>query len=75
MRNPSDPESELTAKTAGVAQLLRGSCAFGAVAYHDGSAIKPDQLVVERGYADCLPLLGGGYWREPGSETTMEMKR
>lgn|GEM_PF-2307269 len=72
MLNPSDPTLGPSANSADIAQLMRGARAFGAVAFHDPGQLSPDQVFVARGYADCLPILGGGCWRDPASSVTQE---
>ncbi|MEO0476488.1 MAG: hypothetical protein AAF085_11050 [Planctomycetota bacterium] len=68
-------DSNLTrAEAAEIAQLLRDGAAFGSVAFSENASIPSDGVHVEAGYDDCLPLLGGGCWRDPAtlvqSETT-----
>ena len=72
MLNPSDSNPLHLAISADDAQFLRGAVAFGAVAFHEGASPTPDQLRVDAGYADCLPILGGGCWRDPGSAVAKE---
>jgi len=73
--NPSDLATGKWAINADIAQILRGTVAFGAVAFHEGAALGPEQVHVEPGYADCLPILGGGCWRDPDSPKTKETIR
>lgn len=75
MHNPSDIQVERGAKAAGEAQFLRGRCAFGAVAFHQGVALTPDRVWYDPGYADCLPILGGGCWRDPAHVGVSEASR
>ena len=72
MLNPSDPNTQDSAKIADIAQILRGGGAFGAVLFHEGASPGPERVQVDLGYADCLPLLGGGVWRDPASAITAE---
>lgn len=65
MRNRSDNILLNRAIDAEVAQVLRGMGVFGAVAYHQAGGLGADQLEFEHGYADCLPVLGGGCWKDP----------
>ncbi len=60
------------ADAAEIAQLLRGGCAFGAVAYSENACIRSEAVHVESGYDDCLPILGGGCWRDPASPNHTE---
>lgn len=72
MLNPSDPTMQNPAGIADIAQYLRGSCAFGAVAFHEVASLGPEHVYVELGYGDCLPQLDGGVWRAPALATTTE---
>ena len=72
MLNPSDPSSPNPAEMADVAQIWRSGGAFGAVAFYEGASPGPERVQVDLGYADCLPLLGGGVWRDPASAITAE---
>ena len=67
MLNPSDVNLIDRADDADHAQFLRGSFAFGAVAFCESALLGPDQVQVEARYGDCLPIIGGGYWRDPAS--------
>ena len=63
------------AEDAEIAQLLRGGGAFGSVAFSEKASITSDAVQVEPGYDDCLPIQGGGYWRDPmcpGVKETIE---
>jgi len=53
------------AKDAIDAQVLRGHSVFGAVVYCESGRLGRLQVIAEQGYADCLPVLGGGFWRDP----------
>lgn len=53
------------AEAAEIAQLLRDGAAFGSVAFSENAAVSNDGLLIEPGYDDCLPLPGGGCWRDP----------
>ena len=75
MLNPSDPNQIIRAILADRAQLLRTAPVFGAVAYHESPEISAGDVHVEHGYADCLPILAGGCWRDPDSPVTMETMR
>lgn len=55
------------AEDAVVAQLLRGCCAFGSVAFIENASFSAERLEIESGYDDCLPVMGGGCWRDPAS--------
>lgn len=72
MLNPSDLQPGQRAGIAEIAQHLRGRRVFGAVAFSESSAVAPEQVRFDPGYADCLPILGGGCWRDPSSPATME---
>ena len=61
------------AEVAEIAQLLRGSGAFGSVAFSEKASFSSEAVQVKPGYDDCLPILGGGYWRDPASPTVSEM--
>lgn len=75
MLNPSEIQLDRSAVSADHAQILRGSGPFGAVAFKDGPVLRPDQVRFELGYADCLPIRGGGCWRDPASPATTETMR
>lgn len=60
------------AEAADIAQLLRGSCAFGSVAFSEKTSIPSVAVHVEPGYENCLPILGGGYWRDPACPDVLE---
>ena len=75
MLNPSDVQLDSRATLADNAQLLRGRSAFGAVAFKEGVALQPDQVWFDAGYADCLPVWGGGVWRDPKQQATAEAIR
>ena len=60
------------AEAAEIAQLLRGQCAFGSVAFHEDASLGDARVQVEQGYEDCLPILGGGCWRDPASPKVAE---
>lgn len=66
MLNPSDSNLN-RAEAAEIAQMLRGYCAFGSIAFHENALLEDASVQVEQGYGDCLPILGGGYWRDPAS--------
>ena len=55
------------AEAAEIAQLLRDRAAFGSVAFSENAAVSGDALLIEPGYDNCLPLLGGGCWRDPAT--------
>ena len=50
---------------AEIAQVLRSQQVFGAVLFYEGLALDADLVHLEPGYADCLPILGGGCYRSP----------
>lgn len=60
------------AEAAEIAQLLRGGTAFGSVAYSENASFFSEAVRVESGYEDCLPLLRGGYWRDPAKAVDVE---
>ena len=60
------------AEVAEIAQLLRGQCAFGSVAFSENASSERIAMHVEPGYDDCLPILGGGCWRDPQSPRVKE---
>ena len=61
MLNPSDGHAGDRATVADLAHFLRGGLAFGAVPFREGRALTPGDVKLDPGYADCLPILGGGY--------------
>ena len=71
MLNRSDTSSN-RAEVAEIAQRLRGSCAFGAVAFSENTCFPSEVVRIESGYVDCLPLLNGGCWRDPASPDVAE---
>ena len=71
MLSRSDPNLR-RAEAAEIAQYLRGGGAFGSVAYSENASFASDAVHVEPGYADCLPLFGGGYWRDPAEPIEVE---
>lgn len=73
MPNPSD--FNLYATSAGPAQFVRGSTIFGTVAFQQGAVVEPGQVYLADGYADCLPILDGGYWRDPAAVQVTECDR
>ena len=75
MLNRSDTGLEQGAVPADIAQFLRGGAAFGAVAFYEGASPTPDQVGFDAGYADCLPVLGGGCWRDPSTAMDKESLR
>jgi len=60
------------AEAAEIAQLLRGRCAFGSVAFSEKASIPSEAVQIEPGYDDCLPIRGGGCWRDPASPSVLE---
>lgn len=60
------------AEAAEIAQLLRGYCAFGSVAFSENASLGDESVAVERGYEDCLPISGGGCWRDPAISNHVE---
>jgi len=60
------------AEAAETAQLLRGYCAFGSVAFSEKASIPGDAVQIEPGYDDCLSIRGGGCWRDPASPDVLE---
>lgn len=60
------------AEVAEIAQLLRGGGLFGSVAFDENASFCSEAVQVEPGYDDCLPILGGGCWRDPASPIVTE---
>lgn len=71
MLNQSDLQFN-RADAAEIAQLLRGGDVFGSVAYSEIATYAGVVVQIERGYGDCLPILGGGCWRDPASVNDVE---
>ena len=63
------------AEVAEIAQLLRGGSVFGSVAFNENASFCSEAVRVEPGYEDCLPILGGGCWRDPASPMVTESIR
>lgn len=61
------------ADVAEIAQLLRVGDVFGSVAFHEKASFTAEVVRVQPGYEDCLPIRGGGRWRDPVSPTTTEL--
>lgn len=75
MRSPSDTNNDLGPMAMVAAQVLRGGSAFLATPYCEGGSLSPEEVQIDLGYADCLPIMGGGLWRDPASPITMETTR
>lgn len=71
MLNRSDLNSD-RAEAAEIAQLLRGVGAFGSVAFSEKASFDAAAVQVEPGYGDCLPIVGGGCWRDPANPADVE---
>lgn len=61
------------ADVAEIAQLLRDGDVFGSVAFIENVAFAGQVVRVQPGYEDCLPIRGGGCWRDPASPPTTEL--
>lgn len=72
MLNRSDRHLD-RAEAAESAQILRGGGGFGSVVYCENASFITDRVQVESGYGDCLPLLSGGFWRDPGKPVEAEV--
>ncbi|MGB0768696.1 MAG: hypothetical protein ACPGYV_13430 [Phycisphaeraceae bacterium] len=72
MLNPSDTVEVVCADSAEAAQLLRGGGCFGAIVYIEGRLESEESIIIDAGYADCLPILSGGLWRDPVSLAATE---
>ena len=71
MHSRFDP-SLIRAEVAEIAQLLRGGDAFGSVVFDENASFSSEDVQIEPGYSDCLPILGGGCWRDPASPIVTE---
>jgi len=73
--NRSDLNPVRRAIVADPAQVLRGGAPFGGVAFRE--KLPQDAIVVQPvpGYADCLPVRGGGCWSDPAKVELTEVSR
>lgn len=75
MLNRSETNNTNQAIDAQIAQVLRGALPFGSIAFHDGPAGEAPSAHLLPGYADCLPVIGGGCWRDPSALDRTEASR
>jgi len=73
--NRSEAKNTDPAIDADIAQVLRGSLTFGSIAFHEGVAVQAPSVHLLPGYADCLPVIDGGCWRDPATTDPAEVLR